>query len=98
MRALAARLGARFALLDVQAPEALLRERIAQRDAEGNDASEATSDVLDHQLRHQAPLTEDESPDSVAIDTSECIDFDALAARLRALPWKRRKNENNGPL
>lgn len=84
MRALAARLDARFVLLHVHAPEAVLRQRIAARHARGRDASEATSDVLDHQLRHQAPLADDESDDAVSIDTNTDVDYDALVDRLRA--------------
>lgn len=84
MRALAARLDARCVVLDVQAPEAVLRERVLQRHARGSDASEATLEVLEHQLARHVPLARDEE-DVVAVDTSGPIDYDSLARRLRAL-------------
>lgn len=86
MRAIAARLGSRFVLLNVHAPEAVLRQRVEQRYAGGGDASEATSDVLDQQLRQQTPLARDEERSAIEIDTSAPIDYDALAARLQKLP------------
>jgi len=61
-RALAQAHGATFAVLAPQADSALLRERIQSRGAEGTDASEATLDVLAHQMRSMEPLGADELP------------------------------------
>ncbi|MDT7837738.1 bifunctional aminoglycoside phosphotransferase/ATP-binding protein [Aquabacterium sp. OR-4] len=46
VRALAARLGLPFTLVLCEAPEALLRERLAQRAARGDDASDAGPELL----------------------------------------------------
>ena len=46
-----------FHLLAPEAPVAVLRERIGARQARGNDASEATLDVLEQQLGWVEPLT-----------------------------------------
>jgi hypothetical protein len=50
------------------------------------DASEATADVLDYQLRHEEPLDAAELPSVVRIDTSGRLDRAALVALIaRAL-------------
>jgi len=56
--ALAAELGCPLVILDPQASEAELRERIARRLAKGANASEASIEVLERQLATQEPLTE----------------------------------------
>jgi len=58
--ALAATLGVRFAIADLQAPEAVLRERLAARAARGTDPSDADLAVLDAQLRTREPLDDGE--------------------------------------
>jgi hypothetical protein len=86
LRNLAARRNARFVVLDCTCPEAQLRERIARRRAMRADASEATADVLDYQLRHEEPLDAAELPSVVRIDTSGRLDRAALVALIaRAL-------------
>jgi len=59
-RALAAELGAGFAILAPQATPEQLRERILARQAGAQDASEATLAVLAQQLRVLEPLADDE--------------------------------------
>lgn len=59
-RALASQTGAAFAILAPQATPKQLRERIGLRGATGHDASEATLDVLDQQMREIEPLGPDE--------------------------------------
>jgi predicted kinase len=81
-RRLAQRSGARFAILDCSAPEAELRRRIGARAARGRDASEATTVVLDWQLRTQEPLGVDELASTARADTTADVDYGALAARL----------------
>jgi len=49
-----------FVIVDVPASEGTLRERIARRRQRGADASEATLDVLDAQLRADEPLDVEE--------------------------------------
>jgi uncharacterized protein len=50
-----------FVIFHCDAPEALLRRRIAERQALDLDPSEATLQVLDHQLLTQEPLQADEA-------------------------------------
>jgi aminoglycoside phosphotransferase family enzyme/predicted kinase len=57
---LAKQAGVAFAILDCQADESTLRQRIADRLARNDDASDADLKVLDCQLRGQQPLTESE--------------------------------------
>jgi len=82
-RKLAKRGGARFVVLDCECPEDVLRERIVRRLETKSDASEATTDVLDHQLRHAEPLGEDELRDAVQIDTSRNIDASHIVGLIR---------------
>jgi uncharacterized protein len=49
-----------FAIADCSAPEPVLRERVLRRQEHGRDASEATIEVLDHQLAHADPLSSEE--------------------------------------
>ncbi|MDP2367176.1 AAA family ATPase [Rhodoferax sp.] len=60
--ALARQTGAAFAILAPQATSAQLRERILARANLGNDASEATLDVLAQQVRMIEPLAPEEGP------------------------------------
>ena len=59
-RETAAALGLPFVILAVSVPEATLRERIARRRQRGDDASEATIEVLDAQLRANEPIDVEE--------------------------------------
>ncbi len=59
-RDLAERLGVPFQILDIQADPDTLRERVRQREADGNDASEADLRVLEHQMATALPLDTDE--------------------------------------
>ena len=61
-REAAATLSVPFVILAVSASEPLLRDRIARRRQQGGDASEASIDVLDAQLRVRDPLDADEQP------------------------------------
>lgn len=76
--ALARRRQASFLILDCRAPEDVLRSRIAKRKAERSDASEATADVLDHQLATQEPLSREELEAAIPIDTGGPVDADAI--------------------
>ncbi len=71
LRRVASDRGVPFRILDFQAPEALLRERVARRSRQGGDASEATLSVLERQLATAAPLGEDERADVVVIDARD---------------------------
>ena len=60
LRAVASDLAVPFVIADCTAPEAVLRERVAQRLTRGGDASEATLAVLERQLATDEPLTAEE--------------------------------------
>jgi uncharacterized protein len=64
--ALAAELGRPLVILDLQASEAELRERVARRLTEGADASEASLEVLERQLAGREPLTQREQARVIA--------------------------------
>src|SRR5262249_34516588 len=49
-----------FTIADCSAPEPVLRERVMKRLEHEHDASEATIDVLEHQLAHADPLSSEE--------------------------------------
>jgi predicted kinase len=83
-RALAERAGVPFAIAHYTAREAVLRERIERRGVQSGDASEASLEVLDYQLRSQEPLGADEEPFAVRFDT-ERMDQDALRAEAQRL-------------
>jgi len=86
-RALARNLGAPFAILSCQAPEAVLRERIAARAQSGRDASEADLAVLTRQLEVEEPLAGDELRDTVVLDSSAGLQAaaDAIVALARRI-------------
>ncbi len=83
-RRLAERLRAPYCVLDVRASEDVLRERIRQRLSKRLDPSEANLAVLDHQLRTGEPLTEEEGEFTIAVDTGQKLQWDALIARIKA--------------
>jgi predicted kinase len=62
MRALAERLGVPYVILDFEATEEQLRERITNRLKQGADPSEANLDVLEQQIKTREPLTPEEQP------------------------------------
>jgi predicted kinase len=82
LREAAARSRAPFVILDVRAPEAVLRARISARTREGRDASEADLAVLDHQLATAEPLGPDERSAVVAIDTDRPLDVKRLVEEI----------------
>jgi predicted kinase len=59
-RELAQSLAVELVIVDCSAPEELLRQRIRDRAARQQDASDADVAVLEHQLRNYDPLTEEE--------------------------------------
>ena len=80
-RALASELRVPFSILHCHAAEAQLRSRVAARDAEGNDASEATLDVLERQLATHEPLGPDERDRAMDVATDKPVDVASLCAR-----------------
>jgi len=68
-RGLAREAGVPFLLVSCEAPEGILRERVARREAAQSDASEAGVAVLERQLASQEPLAEDELAAGARIET-----------------------------
>ena len=83
MRDLAARHQTPFFILDFQADEATLRERIVARQRAGHDPSEADVSVLECQLRSQEPLNEEEVASAVAINPGQPLDWQSLVPQMR---------------
>ena len=81
-RRLAAALGLRFVILDFTVDEAVLRERVRQRAARADDASEADLAVLAAQLRDAEPLGADER--AVVL---ECRSLSVLADGTPQADW-----------
>ena len=79
--------GAAFELVSCVAPDEILRERIARRARDANDASEAGLEVLDLQLATREPLDEGERAHCVTLDTTRAEVWrgavESLARRFR---------------
>lgn len=63
--------GAPCLIVECEAPPALLRERVAARQAAARDASDADVAILEHQLAAREPLGADEQAIAVRVDTGE---------------------------
>lgn len=72
-----------FVIVSCSAADAVLRERLAQRRAAGEDASEATIEVLEHQFAAQHPLGADELAETVMVGQPEAVASE-IAARVRS--------------
>lgn len=72
-----------FRILDCQAPEAVLRERIRARQQQARDASEADTAVLDRQLSSADGFAAPEREFVVELDTQQLPDAGQIADRLR---------------
>ena len=86
---LADRLGVPLRLISLQAPAAVLRERVQHRFAAGHDASEADLAVLEAQLKSFAPLDATELVRTIALDSCASPDWpddDAGWRKLLRLP------------
>ncbi len=73
--ALAQRCGVPWRILSFEAPDAVLRQRIVERQVRRSDPSEATLAVLDAQRAASEPLTTDESAHCVRVDTTKPVDW-----------------------
>jgi hypothetical protein len=72
-------------ILDFQASDEVLRNRLAERQRHARDASEATLEVLEHQLTHREDLTPAEREYAITIDTEETVPMEAFVERIRAI-------------
>ena len=84
-RALAQQAGVPFGILAFEAPEAVLRQRIRQRQQQGGDASEADVQVLQGQLQAFEPLASDEASEALRIDSSTLANWPQLLKQAACL-------------
>ncbi len=80
---LAAEKQLKFLILDFYAPEAELKQRIMQRLEHGEDASEATLAVLEHQLKTAQAFTAQEQERVIQVDSSAGDALDSLLKKLQ---------------
>lgn len=80
--ALAHELAVPFLILDCQAPETALRERVAKREAKAADASEATLAVLGGQLSTAEAIDAEETGAALRVDT-EKYDIRAIVEKMK---------------
>ena len=79
---LAERLDVPFVILDCEAPEPLLRQRVAERLARHDDASDADLEVLDAQLKAREPLSYFELAASIRVSPDLPLELDDLLQRI----------------
>jgi uncharacterized protein len=88
VRDLCRQIGMPLLVIDCQAPQALLEQRVAARQQRGKDASEADLRVLHRQLAASEPLLPEEGLDCFVADTSvpdvDVRAVSAVRARLQA--------------
>jgi len=80
-RTLAAELRVPFTILHCTASSTRLRERVVARATSGSDASEADLEVLERQLGHAEPLSDNERALAIEVSTDEPVDPAALSER-----------------
>jgi uncharacterized protein len=77
LRGVAADLDVPFVIIACSAPDSTLRQRVSRRLEQGDDASEATVDVLDEQLLNRDAFAADDRPFVVpceAITPERCME------------------------
>ena len=84
-QSLANSLGVPFVIISCSAADEVLAKRIAQRQAEGRDASEATVEILREQQRRAQPLDETEREKAVMVDSSDPRSIEIMVNRLAAI-------------
>jgi len=82
MRQVAADLGVPFRILHVHAPDEVLRARVARREREARDPSEANLAVLEAQIKNLEPLAPEEQSSVIAIDANAPLEMARLAEAL----------------
>ncbi len=75
--------GVPFLILDCEAPDAVIAQWLAQRQAEGIDPSDATLEVVQTQRAGREPLSESELLHSRRVDTQDAGSLDDLVASIR---------------
>lgn len=75
--------GAPFLILDCAAPKAVIQGWLAQRQAQNDDPSDATMEVIEAQLAKREALTADETLRSRHVETTISSDLDKLVDDIR---------------
>ncbi|MGH8465317.1 MAG: AAA family ATPase, partial [Pseudomonas sp.] len=75
--------GVPFLILDCNAPDAVIASWLAQRQAERNDPSDATLDVIKAQHASRDPLSTEEQLLSKRVETNESGSLDQLVKQIR---------------
>ena len=91
--ALAREIGVPFVILSLHGRAGILEARIAERQAQASDASEAGVDVLRRQRQDMEELTREESASAIVLDSEAEPDLKALARTILRgppAPWMRR--------
>ncbi len=76
---LANRLSVPYLIVEVTAPVEVLRQRIVERK---QDVSDADLAVLEYQLQNWEPLSKDEVPSVISVNTSESFDINEIMNRV----------------
>ncbi|MGW8247619.1 MAG: bifunctional aminoglycoside phosphotransferase/ATP-binding protein [Acidiferrobacterales bacterium] len=72
-----------YLVLDFEAEEAILQQRIEERARTREDVSDATITVLQQQLADHEPISDDEQAYTIEIDTGGLIDINAIVEKIR---------------
>jgi predicted kinase len=70
-RMLAKEHGCAWFIVDVFAPESVLKERVERRSREGHDASDATVDIMKRQLESTESFTQEEQSHVIRVDSTD---------------------------
>ncbi|MGK9067546.1 bifunctional aminoglycoside phosphotransferase/ATP-binding protein [Stutzerimonas chloritidismutans] len=76
--------GVPFVILDCQAPDAVVAQWLAQRQADGRDPSDATLEVVNAQQANREPLTDAEHLLARRVDTPDAGSLDEVVAAIRS--------------
>ncbi|MFN9916903.1 MAG: AAA family ATPase, partial [Pirellulaceae bacterium] len=85
MVALARRCGIPLVILACCVSPSLARRRLAERQQQGGDASEANAAVLEQQLQDQQPFTPEEGPLVLFVDMTNPFNFEGFWSELQSL-------------
>jgi len=85
MVGLARRCGIPLVILACCVSPSLARRRVAERQQQGGDASEANASVLEHQLQDQQPITPEEGRLVLNVDTTYPINIEGFWSELQSL-------------
>jgi predicted kinase len=82
---LARRCGLPLVILACCVSPSLARRRLAERQQQGGDASEANASVLEQQIQDQQPFTPEEAPMVLSVDMTNPFDFEDFWSELQSL-------------